>query len=187
MSDPSFDDQRDEYEDETNSNPAYLNVSFKDVETAFGIAYLEATSLSTMLEDGPIEDATLKQHAQWLVTVREIRRVLSDVEQKIQDATAERMDAPTVVVTGLGVLSRHGRKNRKKWDTDALKSAVLDSRLVDSETGEVADESPLDRVLMVWNLGAPRLMALRARSIDPDEFCEVEALPGWSVEVRGPE
>jgi hypothetical protein len=103
----------------------------------------------------------------------------------VEDATAELMKGKTEVIEGLGVLSRHERKSRTQWDKDALKSAVLDSRLVDPATGEVADEAPVDKILAVWNLGAPRITALRARKIDADEFCVVERQPGWAVEVKG--
>ena len=36
------------------------------------------------------------------------------------------------------------------------------------------DASPLDKVLRVWNLGAPRVTALRDMGLDADEFCRSE-------------
>ncbi len=43
--------------------------------------------------------------------------------------------------------------------------------------GVITDESPVDKILYCWNLGAPRVEALRARGLDPDDYCEVEFCP----------
>jgi hypothetical protein len=59
----------------------------------------------------------------------------------------------------------------------------LDTRLVDESTGEVLDESPLDKVLKVWNLGTPRKGILKERGIQADEFCVTENLNGWSIRI----
>jgi hypothetical protein len=71
---------------------------------------------------------------------------------------------------------RTGTPSRKGWRNDELLVAVLDSRLFKPGTGELVDESPVEKILAVWNLGSPRTTALTARGIDADEFCVVE----WS-------
>ena len=115
--------------------------------------------------------------------VREARRELAIVEADLEKAIAPMLDEKIVVEGGLVVESKR-RKDRTQWDREALVRDVLDSRLVDTATGEVVDESPLDKVLAVWNLGAPRLMVLRDRGLDPDEYCHTEDR-GWSVVVSG--
>jgi hypothetical protein len=83
------------------------------------------------------------------------------------------MPQSRVTVTGVGTFVRHRSANRTRWAKD-LYRAVLDTRLGDPVTGELIEESPLAKVLHVWNLGAPRVSALRARGLDPDEWCEIE-------------
>ena len=87
---------------------------------------------------------------------------------------ADDMPEKRMTVMGVGTFEKHRKADRKAWDKDELLRVVLDSRVVDPETGEVREETPLDRVLDVWNLPAPRTTALKARGIDPDEFCTVE-------------
>ena len=55
------------------------------------------------------------------------------------------------------IYEAHRKKSRTVWDKDALLHAVLDTRLVDTDTGEVVDPTPYDKVLHVWNLGTPRI------------------------------
>jgi hypothetical protein len=143
---------------------------------------------STVLVADTLEDlrAGLRTLAAWtessdldaVVTAwdccEQLRREISDVSAELAAHAYGLFPEKRVEVPGVGLVECTTRADRRQWDTDALRAAVLDSRLVDPETGEVADESPLDRVLHVWNLGAPRLTALRARSIDPDLFCKVE-------------
>lgn len=93
-----------------------------------------------------------------------------------------------------GVLWRRNvSKARRAWDTDDLRRRVMDSLLqrvtVDPETGEkiteTIEETPVDKILHVWNLGAPRTTALRARGIDPDEYCEAGEVTVTFRPVRG--
>lgn len=53
---------------------------------------------------------------------------------------------------------------------------VLDSRLVDKDTGEMKDETNLEKVRSVWGLKGYQasITALRDRGLDPSEFCEAE-------------
>lgn len=119
-----------------------------------------------------------------LALLTDANRLLGQIRSLTEQAVAEQMGPGIYTVEGVGSFERHGRKNRKTWDREALLRDVLDTRLVDEATGEVTDPTPLDKVLHVWNLGAPRVTALRARGLDPDEYCASE-WGGWSIEVIG--
>jgi hypothetical protein len=72
--------------------------------------------------------------------------------------------------------------NFRNWKSDDLLRAVLDSRIVDKETGEVVDETPVEKVRAVFGLkgyNASR-QELKARGIEADEFAEVE----WRTKLR---
>lgn len=107
---------------------------------------------------------------------RDLATICADLTNRLAEAMPFRMTIP-----GLGVVERHKKKARTAWEKDDLLRAVLDSRIVD-EDGVVKDETPLDRVLHVWNLGAPRTTALRARRLDPDDFAHTEDA-GWQIKV----
>jgi len=114
--------------------------------------------------------------------IEDANRTLQQVRALLTQAVAEAMSCREVVVDNVGTFLRHVKKDRTQWEKDDLLRAVLDSRNVDPRTGEVADETPLDKVLAVWNLPAPRTTILRQRGIDADEFCHVER-GGWTIEV----
>lgn len=90
-----------------------------------------------------------------------------------------------VELAGPGVVEVRGRRwcggqrRLTGWQSDDLVRAVLDSRLVDAETGEVMEETPVDRLRDVWPLAGyqARTGRLKARGIDVDEFAHVEYLP----------
>lgn len=106
--------------------------------------------------------------------IEEANRRLAVARALMARRLAERLPEKRYVVQGMGVVERRRRTDRKHWDTEDLLRAVLDTKLVDADTGEVKDETPLDKVLRVWNLGAPRITALRERGLDPDEYAETE-------------
>lgn len=126
---------------------------------------------------GSLEDV-LDARAILATTAMGFTAVREALDSRIGDAMGEYR----VVVEGHGVVERHRKKSRTKWDKDLIR-AVLDSRVVDETTGEVLDETQLDKVTAVWNLGVPRVTALRARNIDPDEWCETEERSGWQLKV----
>ena len=80
--------------------------------------------------------------------------------------------------------SRHGRYSNRNGQNDDLLRAVLDSRLVDPETGEVIEETPTDKIKAVWNLpvAQARKTALEARHIDVSQFIERRRV-GWTVSL----
>jgi len=108
---------------------------------------------------------------------------LAQIRETLDDKIGEAMGEYRVVIDGIGQVERHKKKARSKWDREALLSAVRDTRLIDEDTGEVLDPTPLDKVLHVWNLGAPRLTALKERGLDADEFCELEERKGWVLKL----
>lgn len=107
-----------------------------------------------------------------LGSLSELKTSVAVFAQDLEHQAGEAMGDKRVTVDGVE-WERSNPPKRSAWQTDDLLRAVLDSRLVDTETGEVKDETPLDRVLDVWNLPAPRTTALKARGIDADEFCQI--------------
>lgn len=136
------------------------------------------SDLDREVTDGEIADLELALTA-WDV-IEEANRQLQVVRGILTKRLAEAMPEKRITVMGTGTFVKHGKRDRTQWDTEELRRAVLDSRLVDPTTGEVTEESPLDRVLHVWNLGAPRVGALRARGLDPEEWC-TSRFGGWSI------
>ena len=103
--------------------------------------------------------------------LEDANRVLAIVRGEMAKMIGEELPEKEWTVDGLGTVSRHYKKNRTEWDKDGLLRDVLDARLVDGKTGEIKDQTPLERVLYVWNLPAPRTTALKALGLDPDEYC----------------
>jgi len=93
------------------------------------------------------------------------------------------MDKRKVTLEGIGLVQRLSRKRMTQWDNEDLLRVVLDTRMVNESTGEVLEETPLQKVLKVWNLGAPRKGVLKERGIQADEFCQVENQDGWSIRI----
>lgn len=117
-----------------------------------------------------------------LAMIRDCRQTLAHVERELEQKLAGRMDEKRHVIENVGTFERRAKKNRTAWDTDDLLRAVLDTRLVDTETGELSEETPLEKVLQVWNLGAPRVTVLRERGLDADQFCRAEPA-GYSIQI----
>lgn len=148
----------------------------KTVELAEAVV----ADLDELIQNYPIDDLADALDARAILATTVMG--LSQIKERLDDLIGDAMGEYRVVVEGRGQVERHKKKSRTKWDKD-LKRAVLDSRMVDVESGELLDETPLDKVLTVWNLGAPRLTALRDRGIDPDEWCETEERPGWTLKI----
>lgn len=117
-----------------------------------------------------------------LAMIRDARQTLMYAERELENKLASQMDEKRVVVDGVATFERRKKKTRTAWDTDDLLRAVLDTRVVNEETGEIADETPLDKVLATWNLGAPRVTVLKARGLDADQFCHAEPA-GYSIQI----
>ena len=133
----------------------------------------------------PAEHGDLDRAVRHLAELRNVTTTLKEWETVLVDWIADALGSNTITVDDVGTVEAKRGVTRKEWDRRALIRAVLDSRLPPSEDGEVdpadAGEAYVDgelvtcspdlsRVLHVWNLGAPRVTALRDRGIDPDEF-----------------
>lgn len=129
------------------------------------LAAIESLDVDELMTNR-LEDACLNWAA-----LEDANRVLAIVRGQMAKMIGEELPEKEWVVEGLGVVSRHYKKNRTEWDKDLLLRDVLDARLVDNRTGEVIGQTPLERVLYVWNLPAPRTTALKALGLDPDEYC----------------
>lgn len=133
-----------------------------------------------------------------LATIREAKRILSSIEVDLADHAGERWPrdeagelVPFVEVPGVGAFERHARKDGspKVKDDDDLYRLVLDTRVVDKETGEVL--GPLDVAVLAYGsksrkTGKVRLTGttpakLRAIGIDPDEHFEAQPRTGWTI------
>jgi hypothetical protein len=111
-------------------------------------------------------------------TATDLRRDLALVVDQLATAIGERMDDRRYTAPGITV-ERRRHTTRTAWDIDDLLRVVLDTRVVDPDSGEIA--SDLDKVRRVWNLGAPRTTALTALGIDADDFCTTERRDGWTL------
>lgn len=109
---------------------------------------------------------------------------LSAILQHVETIIGESLTGFKTVVPGHGEVRRHKRKRETDWQSDDLLRVVMDSRIVDKDTGEI--ESDVAKIRRVWNLAgySARRGALKKLGIDPSEFCHVEELPGWSLETR---
>lgn len=129
------------------------------------------------LDVRPARDAWVRE----LGALRQLLRELHWVADELEARLAATLDGETLTVDG-HVWTGTRERRRRDWDVDALVRAVLDSRRVDRTTGELLDETPVDRLRHVWRLDGRnvRISALRDRGIDPDEYCTVE--PGrWRL------
>ncbi len=111
----------------------------------------------------------------------DLKVMLDTLENRVGDLMG---DKAKVDVDHVGHLERHRHKSYTQWDREALLRDVLDSRLVDKNTGEVLNETPLEKVLAVWNLGAPRKTVLLQRGLQPDEYAFVDDKGVWKIELR---
>lgn len=116
-------------------------------------------------------------------TLTETRRTLTHMIEDLENVIGKAMADKRYTSDGVTV-ERARKANRTQWDTESLRRIVLDSRIVDETTGEVKDETPVDKLLHVWNLPAPRTTALKARGIDPDEFCSTERFDRWTLRAH---
>lgn len=142
----------------------------------------KATHLVLMVDELPVPESSADLDAEieaWRLVV-EARRSLTHVIEDLENVIGRAMEDKRLTAAGVTV-ERHRKAKRTQWDNDSLRRIVLDSRIVDTETGEVKDETPVDKLLHVWNLGPPRTTALKARGIDPDEFCTVEHFDRWTL------
>lgn len=108
-------------------------------------------------------------------------RALALAKDSLADKIGQSMTDKRYVAHGCTVEKNRVSPRRTNWDHDALLRLVVDSRVVNEETGEI--ESALDVLRKVYPLKGynARVTALRALNIDPDEFCETEWSDRWAL------
>lgn len=112
------------------------------------------------------------------------RAKLDDLKTALHDQLP---DDETLVVDGVGGFTRSWTSDSTSWDNDALRRWILDSRLVDKETGEVIDETPLDKILACYTFPAsraPSVSALKKRGITDEELDEFRTRTGKRPTVK---
>jgi len=142
---------------------------------------------------------SVREVLETLATVREAKRILGSIEIDLADHAGARWpkdddgEHPVafVEIEGVGAFERHARKDGapKVKDDDDLYRLVLDTRVVDEESGEVL--GPLDVAVLAYGsksrkTGKVRLTGttpakLRAIGIDPDEHFEAQPRTGWTI------
>jgi len=136
--------------------------------------------------DGALEDTSprgtvgAERLCAWVEIIEEVRRVLAGLVPDINRDLADRLpnntpqhDIPSVPVLKWGA-------PRRKWDNDALLSAVTRRIVHDATEAGIEEEhiptitSTLTAISHVYNLAgsSARLKALEDLYIDPDEYCE---------------
>jgi hypothetical protein len=121
-----------------------------------------------------LTDETREQALICWGVLEEAYKVLAGIKADLGERLAESMPEKSVVVENVGVFERHRKATRTQWDRDDLLRAVLDTVMVDTETGEIIPETPLEKVMAVWTLPAPKVTAIRERGLQVDEFCHEE-------------
>ena len=132
---------------------------------------------NALTEAGLLEDAEAAYKTYLMAD--EVKRSIAVFVDLLSDKIGDAMADSSQPMCGK-IIHRHRRASRTKWEKDDLLRNVLDTKIADAD-GEIVDETPLDKVLHVWNLGAPRLKALEARGIEADQFCQTEWRDGWTL------
>lgn len=111
-----------------------------------------------------------------LVALRDAQDALKDWEGVLTDFLADRLGREGHQLPDGRIAQVRRGKDRTEWDHDALIRLVVargrDERKLDEETGEYEPEGEaVARALMECARPSWRLTPLRARGIDPDEYC----------------
>lgn len=113
---------------------------------------------------------------------REIR-ALREQRDHIVAAIVAAMPSKVVELPGVGSLERKKGNDRRRWDHETLLRVVLarsrDERRADPETGEYEDagEAAVRVLAECAHVDYWRAAALKARGLDPDEYCESSPAP----------
>lgn len=96
--------------------------------------------------------------------------------------------AETLVLDGVGGFTRSWTSASTRWDNAAVIRWVLDSRPpADPETGEIRDESPVDKLLACYTFPdsrAPSVTALKARGMTDEALDEFRTREGKRPTVK---
>ena len=139
-------------------------------------------ALTQVEELGQVEDCD-EAYKVYLI-IPDVQKALTAVKQVLGTKIGGTIGGDKTTLAGVPV-KRHPILSRTKWDSDDLLRVVLDSRLIDPETGEVKEETQLEKIKAVYPLAGyhARSAALKARNIDDDEFCVTE-FRGWSLSEK---
>jgi len=127
-----------------------------------------------------------------LASVRELRRVLANCHDSIEDAMTAWMEARglwQVELPKVGVLVRHSGKKRTKWAHDAILDSLYHEVLCgpehNPETGErvPAEERVLQAIRGAAGIGYWRTSALKKWGLVADHYCETSE-GRQSVEIK---
>ncbi len=122
-----------------------------------------------------------------LAAVREARADLATFYSTVERELMELSGTKRFVVEGFGEVNIRRSTKRTHWDHEALTAKLvalaLDERIVDEATGEYEpDFLAVARVLSECSRPSWRLLPLRARGIDADEYCTVDE-QSWGVQL----
>lgn len=114
---------------------------------------------------------------------REARELREEIEQKI----AAQMTADSMLIDGVGVVKRSHRKSKHALPdaTESLIRDVMDSRMVNPETGEILDESPAEKLTAVFGMSIhnARNTQLKARGLNERDYAEIRYADEWTVSI----
>ncbi len=157
---------------------------------------MTAAFLVQSMEDLPAEleneydelgDPSAEILAILLSAIRGLRAGLKPFEDRVERDLMETAGSKRFVVEGLGEVQIRKSVKRTQWDNDALAQVVvayaLDERVLDEESGEYESAfQAVARVLMECARPSWRIIPLRDRGIDPDEYCSVDEA-SWGVQL----
>lgn len=138
-------------------------------------------------------DPEARDLAELLMTIRDARLKLYDLERTLEGETARAMLADTAESPTLRV-ERSRRPDRKSWQHDEWKAEVRRKTIqahglkgahvisADGEELDVSLEAVIRSVQDIHGSIAPRVTGLRSLGIDADDYCERSPGP-WSVKV----
>jgi len=114
----------------------------------------------------------------------EVAQTAATLRDDLADMIAHGMQGKRETVAGVTLERNHKTPRRNDWDHEGLLRLVVDSRVVDKQTGEIA--SALDVLKKVYPLKGynARVTALRDLGIDVDEFCVTESTDRMTLRVH---
>lgn len=143
-----------------------------------------AAQAESLVLDDPVTDDNLPGALGILDVLTVTAQIVAATKKLLATQVGNRLGPDKAVIDGKP-RKRHADMSRTDWDHEALLRCVLDSRRIDTDTGEVLDETPTDKLAHVYGLRGyqAKVGVLRDRGIDPDEFASTE-FRGWSISDR---